>query len=383
MKIQRVFLMDLILMLALILGGCSRSNAAVFAPASQAVSAALVESAAISTPSQSVTAAPTVVTVDPSHNLSGVKAETAPIGQADGQADGQVDGQVVASIVEPVSPSPLSQTVNILILGSDQRPDEGSWRTDVLMLIALDVEGQQAAAISFPRDIYLDDIPGHQPNKINVVDFLGERDNPGNGPGLLASILAEKIGVPVHYFLRFDFEGFRQVVDALDGVELNVECRVYEYLPEEDINLYLEPGTQRLAGKMALGYVRARNQGGDLERARRQQRMVLAVRDQLLAENQLPHLPALYAALHDSVQTDIGFVDAIRFARFALNLAEDDIHGVVISPPDLVRAGWRGRMSVWLADWPLIAERIQTVFDRPPLMETNTVGAEGDRVQCP
>ena len=183
--------------------------------------------------------------------------------------------------------------------------------------------------------------------------------------------------------MRFDFEGFKKVVDALGGVEVTVECRVYEYLPEEDIELYLLPGTHRLAGKMALGYVRARNQGGDLERARRQQRMVWAVRNQLLSENQLPNLPALYAALRDSVQTDIGFVDSIRFARFALNLAEDDIHGMVISPPDLVKPAWRGGMSVWLADWPLIAERVQTVFDRPPLAQTNTVGATGDRVQCP
>ena len=183
--------------------------------------------------------------------------------------------------------------------------------------------------------------------------------------------------------MRFDFEGFKQVVDALGGVEVAVECRVYEYLPEEDIELYLLPGTHRLAGKMALGYVRARNQGGDLERARRQQWMVWAVRNQLLSENQLPHLPALYAALRDSVQTDIGFVESIRFTRFALGLAEDDIHGMVISPPDLVRPDWRGGMAVWLADWPLIAERVQTVFDRPPLAQTNTVGAEGDRVQCP
>jgi len=367
MTTQRVYLLNLILILALVLEGCSRSGAAAPEPVSQPASAVPVEAgvdvappAPPAPPAQAATAAPTVMT-----------EEAAP------------SGQLAALIAEPVSPAPLNRTVNILLLGSDRRPKEVNWRTDVLMLLALDVENSQAAAISFPRDIYLDVIPGHKPNKINVVDYLGEKDEPGNGPDLLASILEEKIGVPIHYYLRFEFESFKQVVDALDGVELNVECRVYEYLPEEDIELYLQPGLHRLEGKMALGYVRARNQGGDLERARRQQRMVLAVRDQLLAENQIPHLPGLYAALHDSVKTDIGFVDAIRFARFALNLSEDDIHGMVVSPPDMVRADWRGGMSVWLADWPKIAEQIQTVFDRPPLLETNTVGAEGDRVQCP
>ena len=349
MTTQRVYLLNLVLILALALGGCSRPGAAAPEPATQPASVAPVESTATSTPAQATTAAPTVVAIEPQ-----VEAET-PAG-----------GPLAALIAEPETRPPLNRTVNILLLGSDRRPKEVNWRTDVLMLIALDVENSQAAAISFPRDIYLDVIPGHKPNKINVVDYLGEKDDPGNGSDLLASILEEKLGISIHHFLRFEFESFKQVVDALGGVELNVECRVYEYLPEEDINLYLEPGVQRLEGKMALGYVRARNQGGDLERARRQQRMVLAVRDQLLAENQLPHLPALYAALNDSVKTDIVFVDAIRFARFGLNLAEADIHGMVIAPPDMVRADWRGGMSVWVADWPKIAEQIQRVFDRPP-----------------
>ncbi len=296
----------------------------------------------------------------------------------------ETDKSGSVSVVDSLADgSPLNHTTNILLLGSDRRPDETNWRTDVLMLLALDFDKGQAAVISLPRDIYMDVIPGHQPNKINVIDYLGERDEAGTGPAFLASILEEKLGIPFHYYLRFDFEGFKDVVDGLDGLELTIECRVYEYLPEENISLYLEPGIQRLDGKMALGYVRARNQGGDLERARRQQRVVWAVRNQLFNENQLPHVPALYAALRNTVQTDIGFVDAIRFARFALNLTEDDIHGMVIGPPDQVRPDWRGGMSVWVADWPLIAQRIQTVFERPPLIETNTVGQGGDRVQCP
>jgi polyisoprenyl-teichoic acid--peptidoglycan teichoic acid transferase len=367
MKRHRFFLLNLILALALALGGCTRSRTAEPEPTAQAQSAARVAAEAPA-PAREDTApvAPVIELV--AEPVAELVAESAAVSE---------------SGTEPLILPPLSRTVNILLLGSDRRPREVNWRTDVLMIIALDLEGQQAAAISFPRDIYLEVIPGHKPNKINVVDYLGEKDEPGNDPDLLASILEEKIGVPIHYFLRFEFESFKQVVDALGGVELVVECRVHEYLPEEDIDLYLEPGTHRLAGKMALGYVRARNQGGDLERARRQQRMVLAVRDQLLAENQLPHLPTLYAALNDSVKTDIGFVDAIRFARFGLNLSAADIHGMVISPPDMVRADWRGGMAVWVANWPNIAEQVQTVFDRPPLLETNTVGAEGDRVQCP
>ncbi len=278
---------------------------------------------------------------------------------------------------------PLSRTVNVLVLGSDRRPRMPNWRTDVIMIVAMDMEKGEAAVISIPRDVYVE-IPGHQANRINVVDYLGEQDEPGGGgPKLLAGIIQKQMGIPIHYYLRFEFDSFREAIDALGGVELPLDCPVYEYLPEEDLYLNLPPGTHRLTGYQALVYVRSRRLGGDLERARRQQRVVWAVRRQILAENLLPKIPALYAALKDSVQTDIGLVTAIRFARFALDLEEDDVHGMVLAPPDLLKEGWRRGMFVFLADWPAIQERVQTVFDRPPLAETNTVGEGGDRQQCP
>jgi len=300
-------------------------------------------------------------------------------------------GDKLAMAASPAQPTPtptpdlppLSRTVNVLVLGSDRRPRMPNWRTDVIMIVAMDMEKGEAAVISIPRDVYVE-IPGHQANRINVADYLGEQDEPGGGgPKLLAGIIQKQMGIPIHYYLRFEFDSFRKVIDALGGVELPLDCPVYEYLPEEDLYLNLAPGTHRLTGYQALVYVRSRRLGGDLERARRQQRMVWAVRRQILAENLLPKIPALYAALKDSVQTDIGLVTAIRFARFALDLEEDDVHGMVIAPPDLLQEGWRRGMFVFLPDWPAIQQRVQTVFDRPPLVETNTVGEGGDRQQCP
>jgi polyisoprenyl-teichoic acid--peptidoglycan teichoic acid transferase len=278
----------------------------------------------------------------------------------------------------------LGNTINILVLGSDRRPRMPNWRTDVIMIVVMDLDAGQAGVISIPRDVYIDVIPGHRPNRINVIDYLGEQDEPdGGGPALLAEILEEKMGIPIHHYLRFDFEGFKKVVDALGGLEIMVDCPVYDYLPEEDISLALRPGLQRLDGKQALGYVRSRRQGGDLERSRRQQRVIWAVRDQIRNENLITRVPALYAALHDSVQTDIGLVAAIRYVRFALSLKEENVHGLVLTSPDLLRAGWRGGMSVFVADWPLITTQIQKIFDRPPFEESNTVGETGDRVRCP
>lgn len=389
MTMQRIVLLNLALLVVLAAGGYVRSRAALGGESGQMLPASSGQPgnpAAEPTPVPLLHTAPErtePVKTEPVKTESpapgDVRDESLSVSARARAADGPAP-----PVAQPAQMlRPLDRTVNVLLLGSDRRPDQSDWRTDVLMILALDVESGQAGAISFPRDIFLEEIPGHQPNKINVVDFLGEQDEKGGGPELLASILTEKTGVPIHHFLRFDFESFKAVVDALDGVALTVECRAWEYLPEEDITLLLEPGTHRLDGRTALGYVRARNQGGDLERARRQQRLVLAVRDQLLHENQLPNLPALYGALLGAVQTDLGFMDAIRLARFGLALTPESIHGVVLSPPELMTPGWRQGMSVFVADWPAIGERMQTVFSRPPLQETNTIGLTGDRVECP
>ncbi len=126
----------------------------------------------------------------------------------------------------PTATSPFLHTTNILLLGSDRRPNEVNWRTDVIMILALDFEKGVAGVISLPRDLYIDEIPDHKPNKINVVDYLGEMDEPdGGGPALLASILEERMGVPIQHYLRFEFEGFKQVIDALGGVEIQVPRR--------------------------------------------------------------------------------------------------------------------------------------------------------------
>ena len=190
------------------------------------------------------------------------------------------------------------------------------------------------------------------------------------------------MGVPIQHFLRFVFEGFKQVIEAVGGVEIQVDCPVYEYLPEEDVVLNLGAGTHTLTGRQALSYVRTRRQGGDLERARRQQRMALAIREQLVSQNLLPKVPALYVALQDAVETDIGLVDAIRFTRFALQLTEESLHGMILAPPETMLQSWRDGMYVFVPDWDAITLAAQTVFDRPPLLETNTVGPAGDVQIC-
>lgn len=270
--------------------------------------------------------------------------------------------------------NPFLDTTNILVLGADRDPGVPNWRTDVMMIVALDTKGDQVGVISLPRDLYLEEIPGHNPNRINVVDYLGEQDDPdGGGPALLGSIIEDKIGIPIDHYVRFDFNSFRDVVNALGGVDVDVDCPFTGYLRDYGGWMRLSPGMHRLNGDQALIYVRDRKvSGGDLERARRQQRFVWSVRNQILNENMVRRLPALYSALSDSVDTDMGLLKALRIARFALGIDPEDIHGFVVTPPDMLEQGWRQGMYVFVPDWELIRENAKGVFDEEPFDLTST-----------
>lgn len=326
----------------------------------------------------------------------GVHAAELPAGAAESGATtvesitgAGVESGTLPAAVEVVSPSapaapvvtddgmPLNHTTNILVLGSDRRPNTPNWRTDVMMIVALDEANGRAGVISLPRDIFIDNIPGHSPNKINVVDYLGEKDEPGGGgPALLSGIILEKMGVPIHHWVRFDFTGFVELVDALGGVEVEIDCPYYDYFQIEDVILNVKPGIERLTGEEALVYVRSRKIGGDLDRARRQQRFIWAIRNQVLNENILPKLPALYNAVSDSVQTDLGVVGTLKVTRFAIGLDREDITGFVVGYP-LVDQGWVGNMWIFKADWEAIQAEVQKVFEREAFLNTNTLA------ECP
>ncbi|MBK8051324.1 MAG: LCP family protein [Anaerolineales bacterium] len=285
-------------------------------------------------------------------------------------ADSSTDAEA-----EVAPPSDLERTTNLLLLGSDRRPNTPNWRTDVMMILAIDNASKQVGVVSLPRDLYVDTIPGHRGNKINVIDYVGEQDEPdGGGPKLLAAVLEDKIGVRIDHYIRFDFEAFKKLVDALGGVEIEVDCGLYDPqgYDQGGLPLALDPGIHRLNGGEALSYVRSRLVGGDLERERRQQRLAWAVRTQILNENLLPRVPAMYAALNDNVQTDLGLMDAIGLVRFALKLDSEKVHGFVVNDPTMIKEGYAGQMWVWYPNWPNIAKAAQEVFSTPPLLETNT-----------
>ena len=361
----------MIVLVAACSGPAPQSGAAVV----NVADAAETQVAPVETPDSSADAAPADAAAAAVPEAAGDSAAVE-AGDASAADAGPVDTGATdaAPVPAAVDTRPLDATTNILVLGSDRRPDTPNWRTDVMMIIAMDQEHGRAGVISLPRDVYVDAIPNHQPNRMNVIDYLGEQDEPdGGGPALLGSIIEERMGVHIDHYVRFDFDSFRDVVDALGGVELDVDCEFRGYVEEDGGWLVLPPGPNRLTGNQALIYVRDRQlTGGDLQRARRQQRFVWAVRNQVLSENLITRLPALYSALSGAIDTDLGLIRTLQLARFAVGLGADDLYGMVVGPPDMLQEGWRDGMAVFVPDWPLIAENVQQVFTHEPFMIDNT-----------
>jgi LCP family protein required for cell wall assembly len=228
-----------------------------------------------------------------------------------------------------------SDRVNILLLGIDKRPDEVYARTDTMILISIDPATNKASMLSIPRDLWVT-IPGYGENRVNVAHYLGDKDGyPGGGPALAMKTVQYNLGVPVHFYMRVDFDGFRRIIDTLGGIDIDVPQTINDpKYPDDNYGydpFYIEKGQQHLDGYLALKYARTRaTAGSDFDRARRQQSVLLAVREKALAVGVIPKIPELWSTMAGTVQTDLQLVDILELAKLADKISGSDIQNAVI-----------------------------------------------------
>ncbi|MDX1615435.1 MAG: LCP family protein [Candidatus Promineifilaceae bacterium] len=232
------------------------------------------------------------------------------------------------------------ERVTILLLGIDQRCDEeGPTRTDTMMVLTIDPVGKTAAVLSLPRDLWVE-IPGFGVDKINQANFKGEvSDYPGGGPALAVETVESALGVSIDYYATVNFDAFVRVVDEINGIDVIVSERIeddtypdncYGYDP-----FYLDAGNQHLDGQQALKYARTRATfGGDVDRAIRQQQVVMAVRDKILRLDMIPQLlakaPQLWRIFQDNVQTNLTFNEAVQLGLLVQDIPAEDIRAEVL-----------------------------------------------------
>jgi LCP family protein required for cell wall assembly len=227
------------------------------------------------------------------------------------------------------------ERVNILLLGIDKRPDEQYARTDTMILVTVDPVTGKAGMLSIPRDLWVT-IPGYGENRINTAHYVGDKNGyPGGGPALAMKTVQYNLGVPVHFYVRVDFDGFRRIVDTLGGIDIDVPQAINDpKYPDENYGydpFYIETGLQHLDGNTALKYARTRaTLGSDFDRARRQQRVLIAIREKALAIGAIPRIPELWSTMADTVQTDLQLVDILELAKLADQITSDDIQSAVL-----------------------------------------------------
>lgn len=224
--------------------------------------------------------------------------------------------------------------VTVLLLGLDYRDWEagnGASRSDTMILLTLDPLAKTAGILSIPRDMWVA-IPGFTHGKINTAYYLGDAYKlPGGGPGLAVKTVEQFLGVPINYYAQIDFEAFIRFIDEIGGVKINVPEKIVIDPLGDNNTKTLRPGVQTLPGDLALAYARQRHtEGGDFDRAARQQQVILGIRNRILNAQMLPTLvskaPTLYSQLASGIHTNLSLDEAIKLARLAVEVPDENIH---------------------------------------------------------
>lgn len=217
-------------------------------------------------------------------------------------------GPTIPSLVD----SDEGKRLNVLLLGIDPRDGETMSRTDTIIVASMDTKTKQMALLSIPRDTRVN-IPGHGWDKINSASVYG-------GPELTMRVVSDLLGTPMRYYVLANFNGFKNIVDALGGVTLDVEENMYhEDDPGYGINL--RAGVQRLDGAKAIQYVRYRGYvTGDIERTQHQQKFLMALGREMLQPGTILKLPALIPEVKRYVKTNLTIENMYQLATAAKKL---------------------------------------------------------------
>ncbi len=266
--------------------------------------------------------------------------------------------------VEPISATPseapiISEVnvwdkhgpINVLLLGLDaddcMAPEGLTRRADTIILVRIDPESDAVSMLSIPRDlyVYIDASESGGPvgaRKINTAHVFGTRfdedgrEVPHSGPNLVKDTIRSNLGLTAHRYVRIDFQGFEQIVDALGGVEVDVPSS-----PEDpSIGLYdseypdgqcgtmtidFPPGRQTLDGAQALQYARSRKSTSDFDRSRRQMQVLMAIRDRGTRLGVILDLPKLIPALRETIDTDLSPDEILSLAGIARRIDDEKV----------------------------------------------------------
>ena len=228
----------------------------------------------------------------------------------------------------------------VMIMGVDERVDDVG-RSDTLMLATVDPKKKSASLLSIPRDTRVH-VPGYGYDKINVAYSLG-------GHELTQDTVEEFLDTPVEHYVLIKVPAFKRIIDAIGGVDIDVEKRMY-YVDEWDddgglvIDLY--PGPQHMDGAAAITYVRYRDEDGDIGRIERQQKFMKAVMDKVMSPSIIPRLPSIIREVMGSVETDLSFRQCLELAGALKEAQSNGLNTKMVAG----RPVYIDEISYWIPD---------------------------------
>lgn len=273
--------------------------------------------------------------------------------------------------------------INILVLGVGDPGHEGEGLADTTMVASIDTKNNKIAMISIPRDTRVK-IPGYGSLKINNAHAYGE-------VALARQVVENTLDIPIHYYVRANFSGLKQAVDAVGGVNINVKEAMYdpEYPCEKNearmCGFKIKAGQTQMNGATALKYARCRKGscGDDFGRAARQQEVLIATRDKALSSGTILNpakLSALASALGNNIKTDLSINNVMRLRELTEKVDSNQIIKVVFSiKPNgfLEPAVGSSDLVPTAGDFSEIQAFVADVFSKAPLWsEEPTVAIE-------
>jgi LCP family protein required for cell wall assembly len=240
------------------------------------------------------------------------------------------------------TPETPDARINILLTGIDAASNRTNELTDTLLVVSVDPTTGHIAMISFPRDItHFPRYDGGTFNgKINSFMSNARRHPDEFSDGPLTSLVRQMsflLGAPIHYYAAIDLAGFRRMIDLVGGVTVDNPRAIndprYDWL-DGTHGFKLSAGKHHLNGRTALAYVRSRQGAGDTDfsRARRQQQVLLALREQLTKPENLPQIPALLDAAGDTIRTNFPSERVGEMIDIAQRVDTSTVKQVVLGP---------------------------------------------------
>lgn len=262
-----------------------------------------------------------------------------------------------------------SERFTLLLMGTDTRPDESDQlcRTDTIIVVSIDPNTGQIGMLSIPRDTYVE-IPGYGLERINRACTIGNLDRVDYGPQLAMQTIQYNFGIRVNGYVIVNFDAFVNTVDHIGGINVYVETTIDDpNYPDEFYGydpFYIEAGWHLMDGETALKYSRTRYSTDDIDRGRRQQQVILAVREKVLSIDMIDNLVTeavpLWNDINDGVQTNLSLEQMIQLGLYAAEIDFSNINSAVLD--------WQYLRSYQLDDGEIV--QIPDRAQLAPLMES-------------